>query len=168
MKMLGIFLSMWRKFKRNKFLKENTEKIRCDTYLTPMSFTTEDDYVEIDEEGAIKFEINKNELAEEDEIQNELARNELAVVELAAVELAEDTKVQEELARNELAGVELADEYRIQENIAYQCLVKEKVEFELKENCCVNEANKQKEKRRRKKITAPVEKHYNLRQRKPL
>jgi len=55
MKMFGFFLSMFRKFKIKSNQNEKTDIIRCNTYLSPMKFNIEDEYIEIDEQEFVKF-----------------------------------------------------------------------------------------------------------------
>lgn len=55
MKIFGFFLSMFRKFKIKSNQNEKTDIIRCNTYLSPMKFNIEDEYIEIDEQEFVKF-----------------------------------------------------------------------------------------------------------------
>jgi hypothetical protein len=130
MRVFSILLNMLRKIK-NRNLKEKPEKKRCDTYLSQMNNAIkEDEFIEIEEHEALKFEIN------EDAINEEVVYEEVDYEEVVNKKDKED-KVKE---------------YRIEEDQA-----KGTIEIKLDSN--------PKEKKRRKKYTAPVECHYNLRKR---
>jgi hypothetical protein len=126
---------MLRKIK-NRNLKEKPEKKRCDTYLSQMNNAIkEDEFIEIEEHEALKFEIN------EDAINEELVYEEVDYEEVDYEEVV-----------NKKDKEDKVKEYRIEEDQA-----KGTIEIKLDSN--------PKEKKRRKKYTAPVECHYNLRKR---
>jgi len=135
MRVFSILLNMLRKIK-NRNLKEKPEKKRCDTYLSQMNNAIkEDEFIEIEEHEALKFEIN------EDAINEELVYEEVDYEEVDYEEVV-----------NKKDKEDKVKEYRIEEDQA-----KGTIEIKLDSN--------PKEKKRRKKYTAPVECHYNLRKR---